>query len=214
MPRSFLSRVWKAVKPPPPLPTRRRLNRAQRRLIRGTSIAVALGASTWAVYAYIASAPDRARSNFSKGQFTRAIEIDPTFAEAYRARADTSQAAGQTEAALADLEKAIAIDPSDWLAYISRGTIERSQGNSQKALTDFTQAIHLHPTSKAYYQRGLTYQALDQPRRAVDDYSLAVSYDPGAPYIYRARAKAKRDGDDIAGAQQDQETAERLEKKQ
>src|ERR1051325_9086273 len=29
MPRSFLVRVWDAVKPPPPLPARRRLNRSQ-----------------------------------------------------------------------------------------------------------------------------------------------------------------------------------------
>src|SRR5437763_1347878 len=67
MPRSFLRRVWKAVKPPPPLPARRRLNRAQRRLIRVTSIALALGASTWAVYAFIQSAPDRAATHYREG---------------------------------------------------------------------------------------------------------------------------------------------------
>lgn len=142
MPRSFLSRVWKAVKPPPPLPARRRLNRAQRRLIRGTSIAVALGASTWAVYAYIASAPDRAGSHYREGmrllgpgefegaaaQFTKAIDIFPDYADAYLGRGKARQAAGQTEAALADFEKAIAIDPTLELAYISRGTIERSRG--------------------------------------------------------------------------------------
>jgi len=228
MPRSFLSRVRKAVKPPPPLPTRRRLNRAQRRLIRGTSIAVAIGASTWAVYAYIASAPDRANSHYREGmrllgpgdfqgaaaQFTKAIDIFPEYADAYLGRGKARQAAGQSDAALADFERAIAINPTLELAYISRGTITRSQGNSQKALADFTESIHLHPTSDGYYQRALTYQTLDQPKRAVDDYSLAITYDPGAPYIYRARAKAKRDVGDIAGAQKDQETAEALEKKQ
>jgi tetratricopeptide (TPR) repeat protein len=213
MPRTFLARVWNAVKPPPPLPARRRLNRAQRRLIRGTSIALALGASSWGVYAWIASAPDRALSNFVEGKFTRAIEIDPNFAEAYRARGDASQTAGRSEAALADFEKAIAIDPSDWLAYLSRGKLWSSRGINQKALADFTQSIHLHPTSKAYYERGLTYQTVDQPKRAVDDYNLAITYDPGAPYIYRARAKARRDLDDLAGAQKDQQTAEDLEKK-
>lgn len=81
-------------------------------------------------------------------------------------------------------------------------------------MADFTRSIHLHPTADAYYQRGLTYQTLDQARRAVDDYDLAIANDPSAPYVYRARAKAKRDSGDMAGARKDQETAEGLENKQ
>lgn len=228
MRRSFLRRMWKAVKPPPPIPARRRLNRAQRRLIRVTSIMLALGASTWAVYAYIASAPDRAKSHYHQGmrllgpgdfqgaaaQFTKAIAIFPEYADAYLERGKAWQAVGQTMAALADFEKAIAIDPTLELAYTSRGTIERSQGDSQSALADFTRSVHLHPTSDAYYQRGLTYQTLDQPKRALADYDAAITYDPGAPSIYLARAKAKRDLGDLAGARKDQETAHSLEQKQ
>ena len=142
MPRSFLSRVWKAVKPPPPLPARRRLNRAQRRLIRGTSIALAIGAGTWAVYAYIASAPDRANSHYREGmrllgpgdfqgaaaQFTKAIDIFPEYADAYLGRGKARQAAGENQAALADFEKAIAIDPTLELAYTLRGTLRALAG--------------------------------------------------------------------------------------
>ena len=107
-----------------------------------TSIVLALGASTWAVYAYIASAPDRASSHYRQGmhllgpgdfqgaaaQFTKAIAIVPEYADAYLGRGKARQAAGQSEAALADFEKAIAIDPTLELAYTSRGIIERSQG--------------------------------------------------------------------------------------
>jgi len=220
--------VWKAVKPPPPLPTRRRLNRAQRRLIRVTSIAVALGAGTWAVYAYIASAPDRALGHYREGmrllgpgefedaaaQFTKAIDIFPDYADAYLGRGKARQAAGQNDTARADFERAIAIDPTSEPAYTSLGTIELAQGNIQKALADFTRSISLHPTADAYYQRGLTYQVLHQSKRAVDDYDLAIANDPIAPYIYRARAKAKRDLGDAAGAGEDQAQAERVEKTQ
>jgi len=214
MPRSFLSRVWTAVKPPPPLPARRRLNRDQRRLIRVTSIALALGASAWGIYAYIASAPDRALNHFMSGQFTQAIEIDPNFAEAYRARGDASQLAGHSEAALADFAKAISIDPSEWLAYLSRGTLWNSRGDSQRALADFTQSIRLHPSAKAYYQRGLTYQTLGETARAVNDYDAAIDRDPGAPYVYRARAKARLETGDVEGAREDQEKAELVEQTQ
>lgn len=228
MHRSFLRRVWKAVQPPPAPPARRRLNRAQRRLIRVTAITMALGASTWAVYAYIASAPDRANSHYQEGmrllgpadfegaasQFTAAIAISPSFADAYLGRGKARQAAGQTEAALADFGKAIAIDPTLELAYTSRGTLRRSRGDNQGALADFSESIHVHPTADAYYQRGLTYQTLGQAKRAADDYDLAIYLDPGAPYLYRARAKARRDLDDTAGAREDQEKAERVEQTQ
>ena len=228
MPRSLLSRVWEAVKPPPPLPARRRLNRDQRRLIRVTSLALALGASAWGVYAYIASAPDRALGHYREGmhllgpgdfegaaaQFSQAIAIFPDYADAYLGRGKARQAAGHNEEALTDFERAIAIDPTSDLAYVSRGSIERARGDSQNALADFTRSIHLHPTAAAYYQRGLAYQALHQAKRAVDDYDLAVTYDPGAPYVYRARAKAKLDMGDVEGARRDQEKAELVERTQ
>jgi tetratricopeptide (TPR) repeat protein len=228
MHRSFLRRVWKAVKPPPAPPARRRLNRAQRRLIRVTAITMTLGAGTWAVYAYIASAPDRAQGHYREGmrllgpadfegaaaQFTKAIDITPNFAAAYLGRAKARQAAGQSEAALADFGKAIAIDPTLELVYTLRGTLRRARGDNQGAMADFTQSIHLHPTADAYYQRGLTYQTLGQVKQAADDYDLAIHLDPGAPYLYRARAKAKRDLGDAAGAREDQEKAERVEQTQ
>jgi tetratricopeptide (TPR) repeat protein len=227
MPRSFFVRVWDAIKPPPAPPARRRLNRAQRRLIRVTAITTALGASTWGVYAYLVSAPERANNHYRQGvsligpgdfkdaaaQFTTAIDIFPEYADAYLERGKARQASGQNDAALADFEKAIAIDPTLEPAYVARGTVWRSRGDRQKALADFTVSIHLRPTADAYYERGLTYQMLSQPQHAVDDYNLAIDRDP-APYIYRARAKAKRDLGDTAGAQSDQEKAERVEKTQ
>jgi tetratricopeptide (TPR) repeat protein len=228
MHRSFIRRVWKAVQPPPPLPARRRLNRAQRRLIRVTSITVALGVSAWAVYAYIASAPDRASGHYQQGihllgpgdfqgadtQFTQAIAIFPKYADAYLGRGKARQAAGQINAALADFEKAIAINPTLDIAYIARGTIEASQGNGQKALEDFTRSIRLHPTADGYYQRGLTYQKLNQPKLALADYNAAITYDPGAPSIYMARARVNRDLGDLPAAEADQEQAALVEKTQ
>jgi tetratricopeptide (TPR) repeat protein len=209
------------------LPTRRRLNRAQRRLIRVTSIAVALGASTWAVYAFMESAPSRAANRYRQGmlllgpgdypgaiaQFTRAVQILPEYADAYLGRGKAHQGAGRNAAALADFEKAIAIDPTSELAYTLRGMLEQSQGETEKALVDFTRSIHLRPTYDAYYQRGRTYQTLDQPKRALADYNAAVTYDPSVPYIYRARATAERELGDLTGARKDEETARNLEKK-
>jgi tetratricopeptide (TPR) repeat protein len=225
---SFLLRVWDAVKLPPAPPARRRLNPAQKRLIRGIAIATALGSSAWGLYAYLDSAPERALSHYQQGMlllgpgdfrgaavhFTTAIGILPEYADAYLGRGKARQAAGESQAAIADFERAIAIDPTLELAYTARGTLVRLRGDIAAALADFSQSIRLHPTADAYYQRGLTYQTLRQPLRAVDDYTLAIDRDPGAPYIYRARAKARGDVGDTDGAREDLEKAERLEKTQ
>jgi tetratricopeptide (TPR) repeat protein len=187
-----------------------------------------MGASAWGVYAYIASAPDRALSHQTEGirllglsdfpgaaaQFTKAIDISPELADAYVGRGRARTAAGQSEAAVADFAKAIALDPTLELAYTSRGMLWRSRGDLPKAVADFTQSLHIHPTADAYYQRGLIYQTLRQAQRAVDDYNLAIERNPGAPHAYLARAEAKQDLGDLAGAQKDRETAERLEKTQ
>jgi len=228
MPRSFLVRVWDAVKPPPPLPARRHLNRSQRRLLRVTAIVIAIGASGWSIYAWIASAPDRAlghnmegASRFSAGdfrgaaaQFTDAVKIWPEYADPYVGRGKAEVALGQTEVAMKDFGKAMAIDPTLEQPYTQRGMLWRSRGDLPKALADFDRSISLQPRADTYYQRGLTYQMLGDAQRAVGDYDLAIGRDPTIPYFYRARAKAHRDlGDNTAG-QTDQETAERLEKTQ
>lgn len=228
MAQSFLRRVWNAVKPPPAPPPRWQLNRSQRRLIRVTAIVIALGASGWTIYAWIASAPDRALGHAREGtrlmatgdfqgalaQFNDAVKIWPEYAEAYVGRGKAEAALGQTDMAAADFGKAMAINPGMEQPYIQRGLLWRSRGELPKALADFSQSLAIQPRADAYYQRGLSYQMLGDARRAVSDYNLAIGRDPTVPYFYRARAKAKRDLDDLAGAQQDEETAVRLEETQ
>jgi tetratricopeptide (TPR) repeat protein len=228
MPRSFLVRVWDAVKPPPPLPARRRLNRSQRRLLRVTAIVIALGASGWSIYAWIVSAPDRALGHNVEGarrfavgdfrgaaaQFTEALKISPEYADAYVGRGKAEAAQGQTETAMTDFGKAMSLDPTLEQPYTHRGMLWRSRGDLPKALADFDRSIAIQPRADAYYQRGLTYQVLGDARRAASDYNLAIGRDPTVPYFYRALAKAHRDLGDNAAGQADQETAERLEQTQ
>ena len=228
MAQSFLRRAWNAVKPRSAPPPHRRLNRSQRRLLRVTAIVIALGTGAWSIYAWIASAPDRAFAREREGirlsgigdfqsaiaQFSAAIRIWPEFAEAYVGRGKAEAALGQSDAALADFGQAMSINPALEQPYTERGLLWRSRGDLPQALADFNQSIRILPHADSYYQRGLTYQMLGDARRAVNDYNLAIGRDPAAPYFYRALAKAKRDLGDAAGAQKDQETAERLEKTQ
>jgi len=147
-------------------------------------------------------------------QFTKGLAIEPSYADAYLGRGKALQAMGDERAALADFEQAMAANPGLDAAYTSHGMIQRSRGDSQSALADFTRSIRLRPTADGYYQRGLTYQMLGQPDKAVADYDLAISLDRAAPHVYRARAKAKRDRGDLAGAREDDAAAERVEQTQ
>ena len=228
MPRSFLRRAWDAVKPPPAPPARRRLNRAQRRLLRGTATVVGVGLSAWGVYAYVASAPERALSRYQEGmkllgvgdfrdaaaQFTKALAILQGYADAYVGRGRALQSIGQNDAALADFERAMAANPALDIAYTAHGVIERARGDSQAALADFTRSIGLRPTPDAYYQRGLTYQMLGAPGKAIADYDLAIALDRGVPQFYRARASARRTLGDAQGAREDDGIAEHAEQAQ
>jgi hypothetical protein len=95
MTESVFSRLWNAVRPPPPVyrsgkePTTHQ--KRQRRLVLITAGVVGSGLAVWGVYAYIASAPQRARQEFQAGMrflepknyeravgsFTRSIDIWP-----------------------------------------------------------------------------------------------------------------------------------------
>ena len=218
MPRSFLSRVWKAVKPPPPLPARRRLNRAQRRLLRVTSIVA--GSRRQRVGRLrlhrIGSRP-RHTATISEGmrllgpgdfqgaaaQFTKAIAIVPEYADAYLGRGKARQAAGQSDAALADFEKAIAIDPTLELAYTARGTMRaRRRAIARRPWRTSRSPFTFIPPRTHTISAGSPIRRSARPNAPWTITTWPSTYDPGAPYIYRARAKAKRDLGDIAGARE------------
>src|SRR5271166_3452245 len=96
MDESVLTRLWNAVKPPPPVkrpgppPSKHKLQ--QIKILRVTFGAVVVLAAGLCVYLYIAAAPERADAEFQAGmklrgpgdykhaieKFTRAVSIDET----------------------------------------------------------------------------------------------------------------------------------------
>jgi hypothetical protein len=68
--------------------------------------------------------------------FDRAIELDPTDAEAFRERAAARLSLNDFKAETADLDCAIALEPGDADAYDSRGTARELQGDFSGAAAD------------------------------------------------------------------------------
>ncbi len=91
--------------------------------------------------------------------FSKSIEFNPKFAEAYYNRALTYRRKGDTDTAIADYSSAIEYDPEYTEAYFNRADAYISKLNFDAAISDLTAAINLHPNGIAviFTDKGTSY---------------------------------------------------------
>jgi len=126
--------------------------------------------------------------------FTRAIEIDPAFAEAYSSRAFCFGHLREHQKALQDRETVIRLRPHDDSAYVLRAGLHKLLRNYEEALRDYTRAIELAPEKAHRYEwRGALLNELEKYQEAIDDYTHAIELE--LPRIntvaYRGRGLAR-----------------------
>lgn len=123
-------------------------------------------------------------------EFTKAIEIDPTWAEPYVYRGIVYlEAKYQYDKAIADFNKALDIDPRHADAYFNRGLAYDSQEEYEKAISDYSKVIEINPDrADAYLNRGVSYADLWQHKQAIADYNKAIMINPEdwSGYLNRA----------------------------
>jgi tetratricopeptide (TPR) repeat protein len=89
---------------------------------------------------------------------SRAIEIDPGFAEAYYNRGNAYVALGNHRQAIDDYGRAIEIKPGYVAAYCNRGHAYADLGNYRQAIEDYSRAIEIKPGyADAYNNRAFIY---------------------------------------------------------
>ena len=121
-------------------------------------------------------------------EYSKAIELDPSFASAYHNRGILYNNLGEQQKALDDYNKAIELDPSYAFAYNGRGNVYRGLGERQKALDDYNKAIELDPSfAYAYNGRGNVYSDLGEQQKALEDYNKAIELDLNYKFAYRNR---------------------------
>ncbi len=94
-------------------------------------------------------------------EYNKAIELDPTLADAYCGRGDVNLELGQIwieedlhkansalQDAVADYTKAIELDPGNLAAHVGRGSTHRTLGDYGPAVVDFERALVLDPGSE------------------------------------------------------------------
>jgi tetratricopeptide (TPR) repeat protein len=77
--------------------------------------------------------------------YTRAIQLDPKFAQAFSGRCAVQFKKGDLAPAIEDCNQAIALDPKLAIAYNNRGLAKQAQGDSAGAAADTARAQQLDP---------------------------------------------------------------------
>lgn len=124
--------------------------------------------------------------------FSKAIELDPEFVEAYRARGDAkrweaieginlldlpSKNKQQLRDAMEDYDKAIQLSPKEGVSYNQRAEIKRYLEDFQGALADHGTAIRLEPRNDLFYSsRAQTKDRMKDFDGAIQDITEAIKH--------------------------------------
>ncbi|HVN00700.1 MAG TPA: tetratricopeptide repeat protein [Caulobacteraceae bacterium] len=80
-----------------------------------------------------------------------------------------------------DFERAIQIDPALGEAWVNRGAVNIVDHRFQDGITDITKGLGLgtQEPAKAYYNRAVAYEGVDDEKSAYLDYQQALTLEPG-----------------------------------
>ena len=107
--------------------------------------------------------------------YSSAIEIYPTYREAFYNRGLVYYLSGNNDAAIADFTRAIALKDDFVDAFINRAAAYRNTGMYELALNDLDWAISIHPSALAYLSRGvLFYSNFNNPEKACQDWNVSA----------------------------------------
>ncbi|MEG5042051.1 MULTISPECIES: tetratricopeptide repeat protein [unclassified Microcoleus] len=142
---------------------------------------------------------------------SKAIGLNPNYAEAYYNRGILRYVSGDKQGAIADFNEVLRINPNLFQAYVNRGNARDDSGDSQGAIADYNEALRINPSdSKAYYNRGVTRSRLGDNQSAIADYNEALRINPNYAKAYNVRGYARAELGDKQGAIQDFQKAAEL----
>jgi Flp pilus assembly protein TadD, contains TPR repeats len=114
--------------------------------------------------------------------YSKLIELEIPDAGLFIQRAECYIKIGETEKALADLNRYLGIYPDSKNALSLAGRMESAAGNNIEAMTFFNKNLMLHPNDpECYIDRANTYLLSKSWDYAAKDYSMSLDLAPGNP---------------------------------
>jgi tetratricopeptide (TPR) repeat protein len=144
--------------------------------------------------------------------FDKALELDPTFANAFSDRCNVLRSTRQFDRGVADCNRAIELDPSLVAAYLNRANLYDDHGDFELALADYNRAIELEPTVAVVHRnRGVAYKRHGDVELALADYNRAIELDPAYALAYVSRGGIERERGQFEAAAKDLDKAIELD---
>ncbi|MGK7901915.1 MAG: tetratricopeptide repeat protein [Hormoscilla sp.] len=111
--------------------------------------------------------------------YSKAISIEPEFAEAHRRLGMARKKQGKLQEATQHYRRAINLKPDLFDAYINLGVVLRKQGLSQEAIATYEQALQINPNAANVLNNlGNVYRDLGRVDEAASSYQRAISIQP------------------------------------
>jgi tetratricopeptide (TPR) repeat protein len=127
--------------------------------------------------------------NEAAGDFSRAAELQPNYANAWFNRGEIRYEQGKFQDAIADYTRAIDLNREDYDIYIRRGHAYFKIRKFQEALADYDRAVKIVPDNvEALVNRADANRSLGRWQMAADDYLKAVQLDEKSGRAYQGAA--------------------------
>lgn len=132
--------------------------------------------------------------------FTKAIEIDGEYIDAYRYRAIAKSSLCEYDDAIQDYSKMIEINIEDLQAYSNRAYLKTILKDFKGAIEDYNKAIELDNESKLFTSRGKAKMQILDFKGAMLDFNIAVEKYPEDDSSFFGRGELKYGIADYHGA--------------
>jgi len=137
-------------------------------------------------------------------QFSKAIELESDYEDAYLERAKSKEKLGELENAAEDYKRLTAIEPKESEYYYNLGRLYFQVEKFEASIEPLSSAIELDKKYHAAFQyRSKAYIKLDSFKLAVKDCNMAIDLEKKDPTNYYTRAAAYDSLKNYAKAEQD-----------
>ena len=131
-------------------------------------------------------------------EYTKVLEIDPTYALAYYHRGNAKYNKGEFSQAIVDYTKALELRPQDATICFLRGTAWFKKGDFDQAVADYTRALEMSPGYEdALINRGNAFYLKGEFDQAIADYSATLEINDQNAEAYYNRARAWHEKGDV-----------------